>query len=242
MTKKVFCYSWWGKNNKGSEFYSYGLLDNALIAKELFPDWILRIYYEENNVDEKILNALSTFDNVELIKFAYNGDDNDNSKMFVRFSCMFEEDNIIYVCQDADSRLDYRGKAVIDDWLASDKDFMIVRDHFYHNTVILGGFFGARNNVCRPLVDQFYSYTRHAHKGDDQNFLAQVVYPHVVNNSMIYASFNKFEGQMCKDFPAHEPNKYSSFCCAYVRTAPLAFKYLGEPERLLETLYEYQKM
>lgn len=246
MSKKLICYSWWGKTKK-SEFYSYGVLENTVLAKELYPDWTVRVYYEDGNVDEKILKKAEELalelNNLELVKMPNTAtDDLNTQKTMWRFAPMFTEDDIIYICRDLDSRLSVKEVAAVNEWLDSDKDFHIMRDHREHMVPIIAGIFGCRNNICKPLADKFFSYKKDGYRGVDQDFLAEVVYPYVVGRSMIHASHCKFEGSMCRDFPPYDTSKYDSFCCAYVRTAPIAFKLLNEEERLLDTLHEYQKM
>jgi hypothetical protein len=49
--------------------------------------------------------------------------------MLWRFRPAFEEDDTIVLVRDADSRLSRRERAAVEDWLASDFDFHIMRDH-----------------------------------------------------------------------------------------------------------------
>lgn len=62
MAKKIICFSLWGFK----QIYEYGLLENAILAQNIFPDWTVRVYYSE--CSDKIFKQLTKFDNVELIK------------------------------------------------------------------------------------------------------------------------------------------------------------------------------
>ena len=82
---------------------------------------------------------------------------------------MFEEDNLIVLSRDTDSRLNMREKKCVDEWLANKnghkQDLLILRDHKNHNQLIMGGMFGVKNNVMRPFLDKFKSYLQKNQKG-----------------------------------------------------------------------------
>jgi hypothetical protein len=106
--------------------------------------------------------------------------------------------------RDTDSRLSNREKLAVDEWLESDKDFHIMRDHPYHKTEILGGMWGVRNGLLKNIKELIGDYT----KGDfwqvDQNFLRDVIYPTVKNNSLVHDEF--FDK---KPFPTkREPKRF----------------------------------
>lgn len=260
--KKIIAFSLWGKH----EFYNYGALENALLAKQIYPGWICRFYYLENGCDPKIIKLLKEQDNVELV--AKQGSLS-NLNTFWRFEPAFYEDDIIYLSRDTDSRLNVREKAAVDQWLSSDKNFHIMRDHPEHLAYIMAGMWGCRNNMLRKLKDEYQKYQTNNKiidlYGIDQTFLKNIVYPHVVASSMIHATFHKKEKQ-CLDFPTTKmdssktklkvprsmisssqkeivkQNDNGSFVGSYVRTAPLTFALLKEPVRLLNTVHSYQAL
>ena len=45
----------------------------------------------------------------------------------------------VMLSRDADSRLTNRGRIAVDDWLASDENSHIMRDHLQHGAEMLGG-------------------------------------------------------------------------------------------------------
>ena len=228
--KKLICFSLWGTH----EFYNYGALENALIAKDIYPGWICRYYYLENGCDVRIIEQLRKLDNVELIEM--KGIDTNNN-MFWRFDPAFSEKDVIMISRDTDSRLNQREKVAVDKWLESDKDFHIMRDHPHHTAQIMGGMWGSRNNILFPLKEQYESFVKNGNRGADQDFLKQTVYPHVQNNVMIHASHYRIETN-CMDMPKIQIE--GNFVGAYVRNASQTFKILGEPVRLLGVRYPYQ--
>ena len=159
--------------------YVLGAILNADIAEELFPDWICRFYIAPT-VPEAAIKELASRDNVEIIMMeedvSWNG-------MFWRFYAAGDPEVYVMISRDTDSRLNVRDKAAVDEWLASDKDFHIMRDICQHGWNICGGMWGARNGVVKNIVGMINGYSRkekqNAH-GIDQMFLATEIYPYVV--------------------------------------------------------------
>jgi len=177
---KIIAFSLWGDDPK----YTIGAIRNVEIAKELFPDWICRIYYGDDVPKDIISNLISLGAvTVDMGIGEWNG-------MFWRFYAADDDD--VMISRDTDSRLGQREKVAIDEWLSSDKDFHIMRDHPYHATEILGGMWGSRNGALKGIKDMIASYD----KGDydnkyqvDQNFLREIIFPIVKDNSLVHDEF-----------------------------------------------------
>ena len=60
--KKIISFCLWGDNPK----YTIGAIENAKLAKTIYPDWICRFYVSEN-VNQSIINKLIEL-NSEIIK------------------------------------------------------------------------------------------------------------------------------------------------------------------------------
>ena len=121
--------------------------------------------------------------------------------MFWRFYAC--EDSDIMLSRDTDSRLSNREKLAVDEWLESNKDFHIMRDHPYHKTEILGGMWGCRNGIMKKIqlsnmIEEWGHYER---KGIDQDFLGSYVYPKVINQSFEHSEFNLRFGGDINNFP-----------------------------------------
>jgi protein O-GlcNAc transferase len=231
MSKKLICFSLWGNH----EFYNYGALENAILAQSIYPDWICRFYYLDN-CDPKIIKELGKLKNVELVEFKSDGQ---FANTFWRFIPAFEDDNIIFISRDTDSRLNIKEKNAVDEWLASDKDFHIMRDHYYHDVLIMAGMWGCRNNILKPFREEFRNFNKRGDIRDsDQVFLREIIYPKIVDKSIVHASSHKKE-KHARDFPK---SFYDGFVGEYIRYAPYSFKLLGEKDRLLNTFHDYQKM
>jgi hypothetical protein len=124
--------------------------------------------------------------------------------MFWRFYAC--EDSDIMLSRDTDSRLSLREKLAVDEWLSSDKDFHIMRDHPYHNTEILGGMWGVRNGLLKNIKELIKDYT----KGDfwqvDQNFLREKIHPLVINDSFTHDSYLNYTPNS-RPFPSERINR-----------------------------------
>jgi hypothetical protein len=178
---KVICFSLWGNNTR----YTLGALQNASLAKLIYPDWKCR-FYVGKSTPNIIVNLLEEFDNVQIVRMPEDGD---WTGMFWRFLAASDPHVEVMLSRDCDSRLWFREKAAVDEWLASDKDFHIMRDNPQHTAPIMGGMWGVRGNLLSNLEEKIDACT----KGDfwqvDQNFLAQEVYPSVVDTAFVHDPF-----------------------------------------------------
>jgi hypothetical protein len=215
---KIISFSLWGS----APCYNWGALENALAAAELFPGWTCR-YYIGEGVIKDMLDKLTALSNVEIIKMPST----EGNKMMWRFTPCFGSDGVVIV-RDTDSVLNPRDKAVVSDWIKSDKDFHIIRDNIGgHSARIMGGMFGVRNGILKKFKNKFLKDYGSASPlyGQDQDWLGDIIYPYVRNNSTIHDSKPWFEDE--KDIRQPFPSvKYDGFigevlCSSY----PLIKKY-----------------
>jgi hypothetical protein len=192
--KKIISFSLWGDN----PIYTIGAIKNTDLAKEIYPDWTCR-FYVGKSVPIEIIDSLIKRDNAEVFVMNEGGD---WTGMFWRFYPASEADVDVMVSRDTDSRLSLREKVAVEEWLSSDKDFHIMRDHPYHATEILGGMWGVRGDLLSNMRQMILDYT----KGDfwqvDQNFLKERVYPLIKSHAYVHDEF--FEK---KSFPAPRETK-----------------------------------
>ena len=149
-----------------------------------------------------------------------------------RFYPAFYEKDIILIVRDTDSRLNMKEKIAIDNWLNSDKDFHILRDHPWHVTRILAGLWGVKNNLLleESFQDTFNTFYKKNEKGVDQEFLMQI-YDKIKEQSLIYDTYHLYKDEQVEKFQFTE--LYTSFVGAYCRNAPNTFAKLNKPNRLL---------
>jgi protein O-GlcNAc transferase len=200
--KKVISFSLWGD----SPIYNIGAIRNAELAKEIYPGWICRFYYD-TTTPLSTIEKLNSFNNVELVSMGVEGD---WTGMFWRFFPASDIDVDVVIVRDCDSRLNIREKLAVDEWLISDKGFHIMRDHPAHVSEILGGMWGSKRGVIsnmKELVDDYLKFERTLlSKGNfwqvDQNFLKEKIFPLVCFNSMVHDEYYQK-----KPFPAVRQGK-----------------------------------
>jgi hypothetical protein len=179
--KKLISFSLWGNN----PVYTQGAIRNAELAKEIYPDWVCR-YYIGRSTQSDIVEKLRQFDNTEVIEMDNDGD---WTGMFWRFYPAGEEDVDVVIVRDCDSRLNNREKEAVNEWLNSDKGFHIMRDHPWHNTAILGGMWGSKKGVTPNIKNQIQEYVKGNFWQVDQNFLRDIIFPIVKDNSIVHDEF-----------------------------------------------------
>ena len=186
--KKIISFSLWGNN----PIYTQGAIRNAELAKEVYPDWICR-YYVGKSTPNDIIEKLKYFDNTEVIEMDNDGD---WTGMFWRFYPAGENDVDVVIVRDCDSRLNNRERDAVNEWLNSDKGFHIMRDHPYHTTAILGGMWGSKKGVTPNIKQQMETYVKGNFWQVDQNFLRDIIYPIVKNNSLVHDEFFDSESEV----------------------------------------------
>ena len=185
MSNKIIAFSLWGQPSR----YVMGAIRNAQLARQIYPDWKCRFYCGPDVSADTIKQLLDLGSECEFMEeVGWNG-------MFWRFYAADGEDTML--SRDADSRLSYREKAAVAEWLDSDKDFHIIRDHPYHQTEILGGMWGCRNGLLRGIKNMIHLHDK-GHLNNkwqvDQVFLTQVIYPLVKDKALEHDhyKFNNF--------------------------------------------------
>ena len=187
--KKVISFSLWGQDPK----YLKGAIKNAELAREIYPDWICR-FYCALSVPFAVINDLSSRENVELVQIPEWGN---WEGLYWRFWAASEADVDVVISRDTDSRLNYREKEAVDQWLSSNKGMHIMRDHPYHGYSVLGGMWGAKKGTIKDIKSLIKDFSTSDQYGTDYEFWRQIGLPAVgVDNIMVHDEF--FEN---KPFP-----------------------------------------
>ena len=180
--KKVISFSIYGNSKK----YTVGLLKNLELAKTIYPDWTIYIYYN-TSVPKEFIDRYSEFNGVEMI----NMDTQSIPGMFWRF---IPRENVErFIVRDVDSRLSIREKLAVDEWIESDKTLHVLRDHPHHQHKINGGMFGLKitndfnmlDEINKWLVDKNLAIDN---KFGDLSFLTDVVYSRFHNDMLEHNS------------------------------------------------------
>lgn len=179
--KKIISFSLWGNNCD----YIQGVFENIRLQKEIFPEWVCRFYVDKTvpkDVVEKIKN-----NNSEVIYKNELG--SEGHGLFWRFEPILDKNVERFLSRDTDARLSYREYVCVQEWIESDKDFHLIRDHMAHKRVIHGGLWGAKSGVIpnyNELLTEFkknfeqYKQTKYRGKFDyfdsDQIFLEKYIW------------------------------------------------------------------
>jgi len=213
--KKLITFSLWGDR----EMFWYGAEKNAELAKTLLPEFICRFYIDKESPIDRI-KSLESLDNVEVV-IVESASDKDKEfenrtgfeGMFWRFWAVDDEDVEIVLSRDCDSRISEREVSAINEWIRSEREFHIIRDHPNHLTPIMGGMWGCRTKVFKEIgfkmknISQLYhSQKTNSVVGKDQDFLAEVVYPLVRKKSLEHSEFGISYGELIYKLPKERIN------------------------------------
>jgi len=181
---KVISFCLWGNNPK----YCVGAIKNAELAKTIYPDWECW-YYVSADVPGKTPLNLSQQPNCKVIFYDAVGD---WRMMLDRFRPISEANVEVMISRDCDSRLSLREKEAVDQWLQSDKFFHTMHCHFHHSVPILGGMFGIKKGLFSEMSRHAmeWAQSHEARWQCDQDFLTQVVWPVVKNDTLNHADFH----------------------------------------------------
>ena len=185
--KKVISFSIYGDNPK----YTIGLIRNLELIKDIYPNWVTYIYFN-NTVPTEIMEKVQSFENVEIFDMS----ELQIPGMFWRFQPNDDENVERFVIRDTDSRVTEREKVAVYEWIEDNKILHIMRDHPHHNYPILGGMWGMKCEDTFNMKEEFTNYTDSKElfeKMTDMNFLRDVVYPKFSQDSTIHASYHGYE-------------------------------------------------
>jgi protein O-GlcNAc transferase len=198
--KRVLTFSLWGNNPT----YNIGAIKNAELALVFYPGFECWFYIHTESVPSETVEALKLINNVKII--FKSGDLNSCKPMTWRFEAIDDPDVEIMMSRDTDTRILLREKLAVDEWLASDKIFHIMRDHPHHYFTILGGMFGTKKinglSSWKNIIDTIpQNGSQNGTRDYDQFFLNDHIYPRIKNNSLIHTSFTIFPQENNKCFP-----------------------------------------
>jgi hypothetical protein len=167
---KIVSFCLYGKH----PLYFKGALKNIEQYTKVYPDIKCYFYVRNEDVTENMITMLEE-KGAKVIRCV---DMWDWYMMFTRFLPFESETNKLFLSRDTDCRLIHREIKAIEQFQKSGKRFHIIRDHPWHNTLILGGMWGAKNlsmNNLRLVIMQwclmYINKGEKKTKGPDQYFL-----------------------------------------------------------------------
>lgn len=183
--RNIICFSLWGDK----PIYTDGAVANARMARHLYPCWTCR-FYVDDSVPEAVLDRLrGEKAQVVPVPPEERGPHGGPWRFFVADDPAVDR----FICRDCDSRLNTQERAAVDEWIASGKAVHIMRDHAYHNELILAGLWGAVGGALPPLKALIASgrwFTRN--RWFDQYFLWGIVWPLARDDHLAHDTFYRY--------------------------------------------------
>ena len=185
--------------------YTVGAVRNAELIYRIYPGWKAR-FYVDNSVPEDVIDALRAR-NAEFIFIEKN-----LGPMYGRYwrILVASDPNVErFIIRDCDSRLNWREKAAVDEWLASGCSFHVMRDSIHHETRMLAGMWGGVGGIIQnvgSLIDSWGKYSIH---GENDQFVSEKIFPQIESDYICHDSWGHFPD--AQPFPKHAPLEGTSF-------------------------------
>lgn len=188
--------------------YYFGLMENIRLINEHFPDWKIFVYLG-NDVPESFISKLRTNPSVIL---RHTGVDGHKNSIY-RFFAIDEPSVTTMMVRDADSRVHWKDRWAIRNFIESSSGVHIIRDHIEHTIQILAGLWGIKKSALSFSIQDAYKewtpiFAGSGDKNDpngfgiDQNFLKMVLYPRLASSVLVHYSNNRLMiGEVGIEFP-----------------------------------------
>ena len=152
-TLQVISYSLFGSDSR----YTDGAIANAKLASQIYPGWVVRVYHDDT-VPRGILETLQAY-KVQLVNMSSYSPVKNRTlwRLFIALDHSVQR----YIIRNTDSRLTWREKAAVDQWIESGKHFHIMRDHPFHSEyTIPSGLWGAMHGAVPDIITLIDKYIR----------------------------------------------------------------------------------
>jgi hypothetical protein len=179
--------------------YCHGAIRNAELAPEVYPGWCVRFAVDDTvpvDVRDR-LRALGA-DVVPMTKSL-----GPEYPKFRRFLVAADPAVERFACRDADSRLNVREKAAVDEWIASGVPFHAMRDSVHHDRRMMGGMWGGMGGLLPDIAARIDAWGRFERWGDSDLFMSEIVWPLVRDRLLVHDSVGHFGDG--RPFPSHPP-------------------------------------
>lgn len=181
---------------------------NARLTKQIYPEWTCR-FYVDNTVPQHIITRLMQHE-AQIIDMT--GDDLNG--LFWRFLVAEDPHVKRFIVRDADSLLNHKERAAVDEWLLSGKHFHIMRDSLEHTELILAGMWGGCGGILTHLRHHIINSTfRIKNKTIDQQFLRNAIWNTVAQSVLTHDTFalDKNSRPFPVDYPIGETERLPYF-------------------------------
>lgn len=181
---KLACFTVFGSDP--DDIYYRGALKNALWYLNYWPDWKCRFYLGGTPLRQGLGALLEPFPNAEVVPMPHSSEN--QSATFWRFLALREKGHEALVFRDVDSRPIERERLAVQQWLDSDRDFHVIRDHRRHGVPMLAGLWGVKGPGLDRIRHRVPQYLAGAHYQVDQQWLSSIVWGHARLSLMQHVS------------------------------------------------------
>ncbi len=155
------------------DIYYPGALENARLYQEHYPDASCVFYLGDEALP--LSDKLNKFSNVEI--FHMKDYPEDQSATFWRFRATKDfPGKDWYAFRDVDGRLGLREKTAMDEWLDSEYQFHVMRDHPRHGIEMLAGLWGVKGPGIVRIAGRTPDYISGDFYQVDQQWLQKIAW------------------------------------------------------------------
>jgi tetratricopeptide (TPR) repeat protein len=207
--RNIISYSLFGDNT----YYHDAALTAARMAPAIYPEWTCRFYCDPS-IPKWLLQQLNRMGAQTLVAPSLP---NDWMGLFWRFWA-FDDPNVdVVLVRDVDSPYTVRERLAVDEWLASDFPFHVIRDHIWHMEPMMAGLWGGFTGLLpaiKPLTENFVSdeesRSNAPNQGErykDQSFLRLNVWPRIRNATLTHDRYYQLgETRLPPEHPTEQYN------------------------------------
>lgn len=202
--------------------YYSGLLENIQIIREYFPDFEIYIY-------KGICDPSWTFEKCKIIETGKSGLVN----TLYRFLPLADAE--VGFVRDADSRINERDRWCIQEFMKSDKNYHIIRDHYWHKSLIMAGMFGWKKPCSEKIIipeseDLVYGF--------EEKYLGKTIYPVIKSESLVHTNNHALAGEYAVPITIPHKDQYDFVGNVIWNDRPKFEYFLGDMLKLFIFLRE----
>ena len=200
QASRIHCISFsiWGANPR----YLRGALRNALLIPELYPGWRARFHHDDSVPEAFIALLQGLGAEVQTMPSSQSL----RQKLCWRFLVANDPGVGRFLVRDCDSVVNQREVRAVEQWLASDRWFHVMRDWWTHTDPILAGLWGGISGVLPDLQALLAAYTPTALEtaNVDQWFLRDALWGSIRHHALIHDRCYRSEGS--QPWPDADPS------------------------------------
>jgi protein O-GlcNAc transferase len=203
--KQIISYGLYGSEQK----YLVGALKNVALAQKIYPEYTVR-FYVSDDVPQWLIDTLEQFQNVEIKNAPQNNRWFSSAWRFLAFA---DPEVDLVLIRNVDARLTVRERRAHDDWLDSQLDFHVMKDHPNHKQPVPAGMWSGWADKLRnvsTLMGVFIQERKEQSAyGADELFIRDKLAEKILRNCMMHDSYFETElnrPSVRKKFPTRLQN------------------------------------